>query len=396
MTLRTISIKVFSSASKHADIVVYVRDKLETGLAVDLQNNGGEGLEMHIDPIANVAGNTFDRRGSRRHGRNSRSSVGGFLDIRDSLSRSSAHSDESNDEDDEDDMSDNIEYASARSEEISCGVGEKMSDLEEDVSSEDVESDQEIDEDEDDVSLYSAEEILSDDDESDEENNNGGDPSRNNTIFFDEAEADDSGDSESSLTGNQSAVADAAPETDQPLLRYRSCHAQDDAQHRNDSVNNTASPPVPPRLLQTSPMTPSAVFNHPPQPSTPAPFPPAPPSPSPNPVDNVMSIDSVAPTNPAADVFINEALSGLLNNPLDDFIIQAKVRTTTVNQSRLDFDAIPPQGVSPQDLPLHIDTDEVEEIPRSPPPETIEPELIWFKQGSLYVPFTHTITDMVL
>src|SRR5271170_4022181 len=127
MMLRTISIKVFSSASKHADIVVYVRDKLEMGLAVDLQNNGGEGLEMHIDPIANVAGNTFDRRGSRRHGHNSRSSVGGLLDIRDSLSRSSAHSDESNDEDD---MSDNIEYVSARSEEISCGVGEKMSDLE--------------------------------------------------------------------------------------------------------------------------------------------------------------------------------------------------------------------------------------------------------------------------
>ena len=103
-----------------------------------------------------------------------------------------------------------------------------------------------------------------------------------------------------------------------------------------------------------------------------------------------------SPTQLVAATSTNEVLDGLFNNPLEDPLLQAKVGSTTVNQSRMDFDAIPPQGLSSQDLPIVVDTDELEEIPRSPPPEIVEPELNWFKRRNLYIPFTRLIADMVL
>jgi hypothetical protein len=372
MTHRRHSKKVFL-CSKHADHAVSGFDQYNTS------NSIGEGSEMHIDPPANKTGNG---KRLRHQGEDGRGHFGGMLEVKDSLSGSPAHSDAYNDDEDEDDEDEDDEnmYGKKRARSVELFYDEeKLLDSDEDISEVNEESeDSEVEEESEDSEGDDDEEYAGDDDESEEATED------------DESDESDSDEADSSFGGNP-----ATPEINSLRQRSRSSPS-DNAPHRNNRVDYTVtpSPAEPPPLLQHSPTIPYPPPHPPPQSPTPTTLPPVPPSPSPMPLEHPMSVHS--PTQPVADTSMNDALSGLLYNPLDDPLVQSKVGTTTVNRSRLDFDAIPPQGLSSRDLAIPVPTDEVEEIPRSPPPEAIEPQTIWFKRRDLYVTLSIIITNIVL
>jgi hypothetical protein len=297
------------------------------------------------------------------------------------LSGSPAHSETQNDDEEEDEGE-----GRAGSAELFYDEGKMLH------------SDEEISEDEE--SEDSAEDEESEDTGEDEESDVSAEYHESEDSGEDEdsdvsAEYHESDESDSEEADSSFARDPTTPETN--ALRQRSRYSpSDNAPHRNNRVDDTVtpSPAEPPPLIQQSPTIRSARPHPPPQSPTPTPVPPVPPPPSPKPLDDPISVHS--PTQLVADTSMNDVLSGLLYNPLDDTLLQNKVGSTTVNLSQLDFDAIPPQGLSSRDLPIPVPADEVEEIPRSPPPEAVEPHTVWYKRQDLYVTLSIIITNMVM